>query len=402
MGIVCPIMASRTFRMLIGGALESADSCFKVINPSTGLAFADAPNCSRAQLDTAVQSAKAAVIKANVDSLAEVLTREQGKPLANAKGEIMGIVAYMNHFGNAEYEFSKVIVDNPRETVFQKRVPLGVVGGITPWNFPPLMGAWKMAEALMTGNTMVLKPSPYTPLSTLLLGELLAESFPSGVFNVVSGGDDLGKWMTEHRDIAKISFTGSTGTGKAIQASAASTLKRLTLELGGNDAAIVLDDVDPAAIAPKLFGAAMGNSGQICVALKRLYVHESKYEAVVTELAKLAANSKVGDGFSKGVQFGPIQNKMQFGKVKALVEDAKLAGATVHAGGAPLDGEGYFYPPTILSGVQEGTRIVDEEQFGPVLPVIPFSDLADAVARANLSEYGLGASVWAADVDRAT
>jgi len=277
-----------------------------------------------------------------------------------------------------------------------------VVGGITPWNFPPLMGAWKMAEALMTGNTMVLKPSPYTPLSTLMLGELLQDAFPPGVFNVVSGGDEVGKWMTEHKDIAKISFTGSTRTGKAIQASTASTLKRLTLELGGNDAGIVLADADVKSIAPKLFQAAMGNSGQICVALKRLYVHESKHDELVGELATLANASKVGDGFEKGTQFGPINNKMQFDRVKELVEDAKRAGAIVHAGGQPLDREGYFFPPTILGGVAEGTRIVDEEQFGPVLPVIPFSDPADAVARANATEYGLGASIWGNDVDTAS
>jgi len=382
-----------TFKMLIGGVLETAPETFKIVNPATAQAFAEAPNCSREQLNKAVQAAAAAfpawaatppekrkelmlegaaIIQENIEGLAQVLTREQ------------------------------VIVDNKKETVVQKRTPLGVVGGITPWNFPPLMGAWKMAEALMTGNTMVLKPSPYTPLSTLMLGELLQDAFPPGVFNVVSGGDEVGKWMTEHKDIAKISFTGSTRTGKAIQASTASTLKRLTLELGGNDAGIVLADADVKSIAPKLFQAAMGNSGQICVALKRLYVHESKHDELVGELATLANASKVGDGFEKGTQFGPINNKMQFDRVKELVEDAKRAGAIVHAGGQPLDREGYFFPPTILGGVAEGTRIVDEEQFGPVLPVIPFSDPADAVARANATEYGLGASIWGNDVDTAS
>jgi len=412
-----------TFKMLIGGVLETAPETFKIVNPATAQAFAEAPNCSREQLNKAVQAAAAAfpawaatppekrkelmlegaaIIQENIEGLAQVLTREQGKPIKSATGEIMGIVGYMTYFANANYEFSKVIVDNKKETVVQKRTPLGVVGGITPWNFPPLMGAWKMAEALMTGNTMVLKPSPYTPLSTLMLGELLQDAFPPGVFNVVSGGDEVGKWMTEHKDIAKISFTGSTRTGKAIQASTASTLKRLTLELGGNDAGIVLADADVKSIAPKLFQAAMGNSGQICVALKRLYVHESKHDELVGELATLANASKVGDGFEKGTQFGPINNKMQFDRVKELVEDAKRAGAIVHAGGQPLDREGYFFPPTILGGVAEGTRIVDEEQFGPVLPVIPFSDPADAVARANATEYGLGASIWGNDVDTAS
>lgn len=415
-------MASRTFRMLINGRLVPGPGTFKVINPSAGKAFAEAPECSQAQLDEAVACAKAAFpawaatapekrkammmagvgkVKHSLNDLAEVLTKEQGKPLSSATGEIMAIIGYMMHFGNTNMEFERVIVDNDKEKVVQRRTPVGVVGGITPWNFPPLMGAWKMAEALMTGNTMVLKPSPYTPLSTLMLGEILAETFPAGVFNVVSGGDDVGRWMTEHPDIAKISFTGSTRTGKAIQASSSGTLKRLTLELGGNDPAIVLPDADPKAVAKGVFGQAMGNSGQICIAIKRCYVHESKFDAVVDELTQLANGAKVGDGFKEGVEYGPINNKMQFDRVNGLVEDAKKSGAKVHAGGAPLPGDGYFYPPTILTGVKEGTRIVDEEQFGPVLPVIPYSDVADAVRRANATSYGLGGSVWGTDVEKA-
>jgi len=263
------------------------------------------------------------------------------------------------------------------------------------------MAAWKMAEALMTGNTIVMKPSPYTPLSTLLLGEVLADVFPPGVLNIISGSDDVGRWITEHPDISKISFTGSTRTGKAIQKSASENLKRLTLELGGNDAAIVLDDADPKSVAKGIFNGAMGNSGQICIAVKRCYVHESKFDAVVSHLTEMAKAAKVGDGFETGVQYGPINNKMQFERVKGLVEDAKKSGAIVHAGGDPLAGPGYFYPPTILTGVEEGTRIVDEEQFGPVLPVMPYKDVADAVRRANASCYGLGGSVWGADTERA-
>eukprot|EP00420_Gonyaulax_spinifera_P015822 CAMPEP_0197909118 /NCGR_PEP_ID=MMETSP1439-20131203/68250_1 /TAXON_ID=66791 /ORGANISM="Gonyaulax spinifera, Strain CCMP409" /LENGTH=476 /DNA_ID=CAMNT_0043530667 /DNA_START=64 /DNA_END=1494 /DNA_ORIENTATION=- len=416
---------SRAFRMLVNGKLVPGQSgTFQVINPSTGKPFAECPQCSKAQLDEAVLAAQAAFpswaatdpkkrkdmmmagagkVQQSLNSLAEVLVREQGKPLNNAKGEIMGIIGYMQYFGNTDYEFEKVIVDTAKERVLQRRTPLGVVGGITPWNFPPLMGAWKMAEALMTGNTMVLKPSPYTPLSTLMLGEILADSFPPGVFNVVSGGDELGRWMTEHEGIAKISFTGSTRTGKAIQASSSGTLKRLTLELGGNDAAIVLDDADPKAAATGVFNQAMGNSGQICIAIKRLFVHESKFDAVVNELTTLAKKAKVGDGFKDGVAYGPINNKMQFDRVSELVEDAKKQGAKVHAGGQPLQGEGdgYFYPPTILTGVKEGTRVVDEEQFGPVLPVMPYSDVADAVRRTNATAYGLGGSVWGSDVEKA-
>jgi len=404
--------------MLIGGQLQVAPATFPVINPATGAVFAHAPECSQKQLDEAVRAAKMAFpkwaalepkkrseymlggaekVQANLDELAKLLTQEQGKPLAHAKGEIMGIAMYLKHFANQKLEFEKVIKDTKKERVIQRRAPLGVVGGITPWNFPPLMGAWKMAEALVTGNTMVLKPSPYTPLSTLLLGEVLADSFPAGVFNVVSGNNDVGKWITEHPDVAKISFTGSTRTGKAIQAATSGTLKRLTLELGGNDAAVVLPGSNVKKLAPQLFGGAMRNTGQVCVAIKRLYVHESQYEEMVTELAACAKAAKVGDGMDEGTQYGPINNKMQFDRVSELVEDARKAGATIAAGGsAPATG-GYFYSPTIVSHVKEGVRIVDEEQFGPVLPVLSYSTVDEAVERANTSEYGLGASVWGGD-----
>eukprot|EP00928_Gymnodinium_smaydae_P043527 TRINITY_DN29142_c0_g1_i1.p1 TRINITY_DN29142_c0_g1~~TRINITY_DN29142_c0_g1_i1.p1 ORF type:complete len:475 (+),score=68.26 TRINITY_DN29142_c0_g1_i1:74-1498(+) len=413
---------ARTFRMLIGGQLVPGAGTFSVINPSTGRAFAEAPACSKAQFEEAVSAAKRAFpmwaslapnqrkemmlagaqkVKEQLDSLAEVLVKEQGKPLPHAKGELQGVVHFMTHFANFEYPFEKVIVDNNKERVIQRRTPVGVVAGITPWNFPPLMAAWKMAEALMTGNTIVLKPSPYTPLSSLMLGEILANTFPVGVLNVISGGNEVGQWLTEHADVAKISFTGSTRTGKAIQATASSTLKHLTLELGGNDAAIVLQDADPKAVAKGVFNQAMGNSGQICIAVKRLYVHESKFDAVVGELTQLAKNAKLGDGFEKGVQYGPINNRMQFDRVSELVEDAKSKGAHVHAGGSPRPGDGYFYPPTILTGVREGTRIVDEEQFGPVLPVMPYKTVDEAVSRANATCYGLGGSVWGNDVERA-
>merc|ERR1719408_917428 len=216
--------------------------------------------------------------------LSELLTREQGKPLAAAQGEVGGVLHFLDHFSKLEVA-DKVIVDNDTETVTEKRVPLGVVGGITPWNFPPLMAAWKVGEAVMTGNTIVLKPSPYTPLSTLMLGECFQEAFPPGVVNFVSGSDDVGKWLTEHPDVAKISFTGSTRTGKAIQAATSGNLKRLTLELGGNDAAIVLQGADVKSTAEGIFQKAMVNTGQVCIAIKRAYVPESKKDEFVSALA---------------------------------------------------------------------------------------------------------------------
>jgi len=410
--------------MLINGSLVAGEgSAFPVVNPSTGRPFTEAPCASRKQLDEAVAAARAAFpkwaalpqeqrgkmlltgaekVKSKIDSLAEVLVKEQGKPFASAKGEIARIASFMSHFGNANYEYEKLIVDSEKERVIQRRVPLGVVGGIMPWNYPPLMAAWKMAEALATGNTCILKPSPYTPLSTLLLGEVLAETFPPGVVNMVSGGDEVGRWLTEHDGIDKISFTGSVATGKKIQAATSGSLKRLTLELGGNDPAIILEDANAEAAARGVFNQAMANTGQICIAVKRLFVHESKYDEVMEHLRTFAKRAKVGDGFSEGVEYGPINNKMQFERVKDLVEDAKRRGAEVHAGGSPLEGDGFFYPPTILTGVEEGTRIVDEEQFGPVLPVMPYKDVDDAVRRANNTRFGLGASVWGNDIAKAT
>jgi len=334
-----------------------------------------------------------AKIQGSMQDIANVLTMEQGKPIAMAMGEMGGILHFLNHFSKLEVE-DKVLVDNDKETVLEKRVPLGVVGGITPWNFPPLMAAWKLGEAVMTGNTIVLKPSPYTPLSTLMLSEAFVDTFPAGVVNLVSGNDALGAMITSHPDVAKISFTGSTRTGKAIQAATSGTLKRLTLELGGNDPAIVLKGADVKAAAQGIFAGAMQNTGQVCIAIKRAFVPESMHDEFVQELTAQAVKAKVGDGFEKGVKYGPINNKMQYDRVCELVEDAKKAGATVHCGGSPTPGAGYFYPLTILSNVKEGVRIVDEEQFGPVLPVISYADDDDVVDRANSTNYGLGGSVW--------
>jgi acyl-CoA reductase-like NAD-dependent aldehyde dehydrogenase len=246
----------------------------------------------------------------------------------------------------------------------------------------------------------VLKPSPFTPLSSLRLGEILRDVLPPGVFNVVSGGDELGAWVTSHPAVRKISFTGSIETGKKIALAAAPDLKRMTLELGGNDAAIVLPDVDPKAVADKLFWGAFENSGQICSAIKRLYVHESIYRPLVQELAERAKAVKLGDGLEPDVQLGPVNNQPQFRRVIELVDEARAAGGKVHAGGTPFEGGGYFYPPTLVTDVAEGVRLVDEEQFGPALPVISYRDVDDAIERANATHYGLSGSVWTRDAAR--
>ena len=408
------------FQLLIGGKLVPGASTFDVINPATETVLASCPRADVAQANQAVAAAKAAfpawsakplaeraallnkladAIEAHMPELARILTQEQGKPLGGAMFELT--VAAGNIRGFAAMSLTdKVLVDDAQSKVIAQRLPLGVVAAITPWNFPVIMMVTKLAPALLAGNTVVVKPAPTTPLATLKVGELCAGIFPAGVVNVIADVNDLGGVLTSHPDVAKIAFTGSTATGRKVMASAATTLKRLTLELGGNDAAIVLDDVNPQEIAPKLFFAAMVNSGQVCLAAKRVYVPEKIYDAVCAELAKIASAAKVGNGLEEGVEFGPLQNKMQYEKVKAIVEDARAQGKVI-AGGESVAGPGFFIRPTIVSGLPDSARLVCEEQFGPVMPVLKYKTLDEAIARANASEYGLGATVWSASPERA-
>ncbi|MGH7286767.1 MAG: aldehyde dehydrogenase family protein [Myxococcota bacterium] len=408
------------FSMTIDGKAVAGASRFGVINPATGDVFAEAPDASRAQLDDAMASAQAALrpwqrdvelrrkalracaeaIKAKTGELAPILVREQGKPMKDAMGEVFGAAVWFELTAGLEIPV-EVVQDTPENRVEVRRRPLGVVAAITPWNFPLLLAVWKIAPALLAGNTVVIKPSPFTPLTTLALGAVLRDVLPAGVLNVIAGGDALGAWMTSHPVPRKVSFTGSVETGKKVAASAAPDLKRLTLELGGNDAAIVLDDVNVDAVAEKLFWGAFQNCGQVCSAIKRIYVPEKLKAPLVERLGALARSVKVGEGFTEGVQMGPLNNRPQFERVSELVEDARKAGARIAAGGAAIGGKGYFYQPTIVTDVAEGVRLVDEEQFGPALPVISYRKLDDAVERANRTTFGLSGSVWSESSERA-
>jgi acyl-CoA reductase-like NAD-dependent aldehyde dehydrogenase len=408
------------FRLLINGRLVKGASTLDVINPATARTLAAAPRADRDQLDQAVAAAKAAfpewsatplrvrgallvklaeALEVEQGEFARLLTEEQGKPLPQALEEIAYSIAMLRYFATLDLPLDVLKEDATQKVVRQHRA-LGVVAAITPWNFPVLLLVIKVAPALLAGNTVVAKPAPTTPLTTLKFGELCARILPPGVVNVIVDQNDLGSALTGHTDVAKVAFTGSTATGRKVMENVAGTLKRLTLELGGNDAAIVLEDVDPKEVAPKIYAGAMFNAGQACIAIKRLYVHDSIYDAVCDELGRLAQETVVGDGLKQGTQMGPIQNKAQFEKVKGFLQDARQNG-TVVAGGGVLARQGYFVEPTIVRDIPDNARLVREEQFGPVLPVLRYSDLDDVIVRANDTEFGLGGSVWSSDLDRA-
>jgi len=407
-------------KFLIAGALQEGSRKMPVIDPSTGEAFIEVPRATTQDIDAAVDAAhqafpawsttpiedRRAVLRAMADAveerlepLAALLTAEQGKPLQFAQLEVNDLIGFLRFYAECPLP-DQVIEDSDVRRVTASRRPLGVVAAIVPWNFPlALLGA-KIAPALLMGNSVVAKPAGTTPAATLLLGEIVAGIVPAGVLNIIADANDLGAHLTGHAHVRKISFTGSTATGKMVMASASDALKRITLELGGNDAAIVLDDVDPAAVAMGLFMGAFFNSGQVCIAIKRLYVQRGVYEAICGALAEIAATIPVGPGTQDGVVLGPVQNKAQYDKVRGLIAGAKTQGLII-AGADQPDAQGYLIRPVIVRDIEAGANLVEEEQFGPVLPIICFDDVEDAIRQANASPFGLGGSVWSGDVARA-
>ncbi|TDU25608.1 acyl-CoA reductase-like NAD-dependent aldehyde dehydrogenase [Panacagrimonas perspica] len=414
-------MKEMPYAMTIGGKRVFTDASDAAINPATEKPICNFPLATRAHLDEAVEAARVAfpqwrdrplaerqalvtrlgdLVEENKEAFIRLLITEQGKGRAGAEWEIGGSIYWLREVAKQSLP-AEVVVDKGDEQIVTRHTPIGVVAGITPWNFPLLLAVWKIAPALVAGNTMVLKPSPFTPLCTLWFGELAQSVLPPGVLNILSGGNELGQWMTEHPHIGKVAFTGSTATGRKVMASAAANLKRLTLELGGNDPAIVLPDVDPKKIAKDLFWASFSNSAQFCVACKRLYIHEDIYDAVAKELVEYAKTVKVGNGLTEGVELGPIQNRMQFEKVSNLLKDCKDRGQRFLLGGDIADAPGYFIPVSLVDNPPEDSRVVVEEAFGPVLPLLKFKDIDDVVKRANNTPYGLAASVWSKDVQKA-
>lgn len=408
------------FSLTIGGKSVTTASTLPVFNPATGEAFAQAPAAGQAELEAAVAAARAAFprwraagyaarrdalvafadrIEAESATLGALFTQEQGRPRDWAIAEIVMAAGWLRTVAQSEPSV-EIVEDSELRRVEVHHEPLGVVAAIVPWNFPVLLAIWKLAPALITGNTMVWKPSPFTPLCALKIGELAQGLLPPGVLNVINGEDALGPMMTAHDGFDKISFTGSTSTGKRVMEAAAKGLKRVTLELGGNDAAIIMPDVDVDAIAQQIFFGAFFNSAQICIATKRLYIHADIYDALRDRLHAIAREATVGDGSQQGVMFGPVQNAPQYRRVLALIEEARASGLVLLEGGE-VPKTGYFIPLTLVDNPPEDARVVTEEAFGPVLPLLKFDNVDDVIRRANDSEFGLAGAVWSADVDAA-
>ncbi|KAH7084601.1 aldehyde dehydrogenase-like protein [Paraphoma chrysanthemicola] len=408
------------FYNTIDGKLETTSQTRHGIDPATGNAGPDVPISTAEHVDRAATAAHKAfaswaqvpwagrkkavlafadALEQESDAFVQHLTKEQGKPLVFARVEIDMSIHWIREM--AKFELPEEHILEGDKEIVTRFVSLGVCVGLVPWNYPVLLAVGKITPALISGNTMIVKPSPFTPACGLKLVELGQRFFPPGVLQALSGGDDLGPLLTSHPVPAKISFTGSTFTGKKVMESASKTLKRVTLELGGNDPALVFDDVDVDHVAPKVAGLAFLNSGQICLALKRIFVQESIAEEFLTALVKATKNLKVGAGHEPDVYLGPLQNSMQYERVKGFFSDIEKEKWKVAVGGTNPDGPGYFITPTIIDRPSETSRIVEEEPFGPIVPYLTFKDEADAVQKANNTKMGLGASVWSKDIERA-
>ncbi len=411
------------YALTIGGKAAPVSGTFDVINPADGSLVAACPLGTPALIDAAVESARRALpgwssladaervaklmaiadlIEKHHQELAELVTREQGKTQSGpgANLEVGGAAAWTRVTAGLSLP-EETIQDDAKQRIVVHRKPVGVVGSITPWNWPLMIAVWHVMPALRVGCTVIIKPSPFTPLSTLRLVALMNEVLPPGVINAVTGGPEVGERMAQHPGIDKIVFTGSIPTGKKVMGGAAQTLKRVTLELGGNDAGVVLPGTKIEPMLEKLFWGCFINAGQTCASLKRLYVHADDYEEVVEKFAAYVEKIPVGNGLDPKSLIGPVSNQMQLDKVSAYVEDARKRGARIVTGGVRSKGPGYFYPLTLIADATDDMRVVSEEQFGPVIPIIRYQTVDEAFRRANSLEVGLGGSVWGNDAQEA-
>ena len=411
------------YTMTIGGRAVGSARTFDVLNPADENVVAACPEGTTELVDQAVASARKALpawsavpdaervaklnaiadlIEKHHGELSQLITREQGKTQSGpgANFEVGGTVAWTRATASLSLP-EETIQDDERGKIVLRRKPVGVVGSITPWNWPMIIAAWHMMPALRVGCTTVIKPSPFTPLSTLRLVALMNEVLPPGVANVVTGGAEVGSHLVTHPGIDKIVFTGSVATGKKVMGGAAERLKRVTLELGGNDAGIVLPGtrIDP--LLEKLFWGCFLNAGQTCAALKRLYVHEDQYEEFVEKFSKYVSRIPVGNGLDPKNLIGPLTNRMQLDKVSGYVDEARRRGARITTGGQRPESPGFFYPLTVVADVVDDMQIVREEQFGPAVPIIKYQTVEEALQRANALEVGLGGSVWGNDPEEA-
>ncbi|KAK3713390.1 hypothetical protein LTR37_008582 [Vermiconidia calcicola] len=408
------------FSNIVDGKPRGGKEKHQGTNPATGEKLWDVPIANQQDVDDAVVAAQKAFEKwsqvpiekrkelitklkdhfaAHSDDMTTLLCQETGKPKYIAEFETKGVAGFFDHHLNLTLPEERE--EDDEKVMLTRYTPLGVVGAICPWNFPIVLSLGKIIPALLTGNTIIVKPSPFTPYTTLKVVELAQDIFEPGIVQVVGGDDKLGPMLTAHPGIAKISFTGSIATGKKIMAACAPTLKRVTLELGGNDASIVLPDVDVKKTAPELVMGAFQNSGQVCVATKRIYIHEDIYDDMLKEMVEFTKTMKVGAPDS-GAMLGPIQNKMQFDKVTDFFKDTKANGYKFAVGAEEVaQGKGFFVQPTIIDNPPNDSRIIQEEPFGPIVPTQPWSDEEEVIKRANNSLAGLGACVWGKDVERA-
>lgn len=400
------------------------------LNPATGAKFSTVSEAGMADVDAAVRAAQhaldmrewagllpaaraallwniASVIEEHAEELAALETLDQGQPLRVARNmSVHGAAEHFRYFAGWTTKMDGRVPSISRNDamLYTQRVPVGVCGLITPWNFPLLIAAWKLAPALATGNTVVLKPSEFTSQTTIRLVQLMHEAgVPAGVVNLLTGGGAVGAYMGEHQGINKISFTGSTAVGRSLVGAAQGNLKRLSLELGGKAASVVCSDADLEKAVPKNVANVINNSGQVCGALSRFYVHESRYEEFVEKVDSELRKVVVGPGDAESTTMGPLASAPHLEKVDALVQDALETGAHAVSGAQRMTGalaDGYFYPPTLLTQVSETQSVAREEIFGPVMPVMTFKDEDEVVRRVNDSVYGLSASVWTENLAR--
>lgn len=397
-------------------------TCFDVINPATEEKIISLKSHAPEQIDEVIAQAQLALtiwkhtddeiikiiftkiandIRSEKNDIAQLITLEQGKPYFLAEAEVEIGASWIEHLREVEIPVETYKEANGKVIkVFNK--PIGIVASITPWNWPFMIAIWHLFPALKTKNCIINKPSEYTPLSTIKLIEIMNRHLPLGVCGLVLGLGDSGAYLTQHPAIGKVAFTGSTRTGKAILSNSVDSLKSTVLELGGNDAAIVLEDADLDHVAELIFNSSFINMGQTCTSIKRLYIHETIYNKLIEKMVTLANALVIGSGLDPQTTFGPVQNAVHYEKVKGIIADAIQRGACVLTQAVQLPEKGYFIAPTIIGNLPSDTRLIHEEQFGPVLPVIPFQDIDEVIQLVNNSEYGLGGSVWSKDLEKAT